>query len=211
MIELEDIEFTYGTGVSVLHGISLSVPGGAMTAVTGPSGRGKSTLLFIAGLLLRPRRGRVVLNGTDTTELGDRQRSALRGGHIGFVFQDAALDASRPVLDNVIESTDYTGASRRRARARALALLQELDIDVDPKRRPVQVSGGQAQRVALCRALLPSPSILLADEPTGNLDGGSAAAVLRRLREEADRGAAVAVATHDERVIRGCDYRFDLA
>lgn len=210
MIILEDISFSYRSESPVLQRVSLTLPGGVMTALTGPSGRGKSTLLFIAGLLLKPRSGRVLIDGTDVTTMGDRRRSALRGGRIGFVFQDAALDASQSVLENVIESSHYSGVSRAHARSRALSLLYELGVDVDPRRRPVQISGGQAQRVAVCRALLPAPDAVLADEPTGNLDADSAGAVLRRLRDEAARGAAVAVATHDERVIRTCDVRFDL-
>lgn len=210
MITLDRVDFSYGSGAAILDSVSLDLRPGRMTAITGPSGRGKSTLLFIAGLMLRPSAGRVLFDEVDVTTFGDRMLSILRGGRIGFVFQDASLDAGRSVMDNVIESTDYNGGSRALAKQRAVALMTELGVGVDPARRPVQISGGQAQRVALCRALLPSPQVLLADEPTGNLDAESAAAVLHRLRDEADRGSAVAVATHDERVIRACDIRFAL-
>lgn len=211
MIALRRVQFTYGSSPPVLRDIDLDIPEGRITAITGPSGRGKSTLLFIAGLLLRPTGGQVVVGGTDVARLPDRARSRIRGRLIGFVFQDAALDASRSVLDNVIESTDYSGASRRQASDRARALLADLGVQVDTRRRPVQISGGQAQRVAVCRALLPEPAVILADEPTGNLDEESARAVMHQLRAEADRGVAVAVATHDDRVIRACDSRFDLS
>lgn len=205
MIDLVDVTHSYGGTRRVLDSVSLTIAAGTMTAITGPSGRGKSTLLLIAGLLLRPDSGRVVVSGVDATRMPDWRRSALRGGGVAFVFQDAMLDTSRSVLDNVVESAEYGTSSRRAAIDRALELLAELEVDVDLRRRPGQISGGQAQRVALCRALLPRPSVILADEPTGNLDAASAQVVLDRLRREAEAGVAVAVATHDERVMRGCD------
>src|SRR5699024_7469498 len=123
---------------------------------------GKSTLLFILGLLLRPQQGELTVNGINTSTLSDADRSRLRASLIGFVFQDSALDASRSILENVIESCDYTGASRAKAIPSATALLVEMGVDIPPTRRPLQISGGQAQRVALCRALLPGPQIILA-------------------------------------------------
>lgn len=205
MIDLIEVTHSYGGTRRVLDSVSLTIAAGTMTAITGPSGRGKSTLLLIAGLLLRPESGRVVVAGVDATRMPDRRRSALRGGGVAFVFQDAMLDTSRSVLDNVVESAEYGTSSRRRARARAVELLDDLGVGIDIRRRPGQISGGQAQRVALCRALLPRPSVILADEPTGNLDAASAQVVLDRLRREAEAGVAVAVATHDERVMAGCD------
>jgi ABC-type lipoprotein export system ATPase subunit len=211
VITLAGVTFRYGPGPAVLDGVDLELPRGQITAITGRSGRGKSTLLFLAGLLLRPTAGRVLVDGVDVTALPDRRRSAIRGRRIGFVFQDAALDPARSILDNVIESTEYSGTSRVEAAARGRALLADVGVETDPRRRPVQISGGQAQRVALCRALLPRPQAVLADEPTGNLDRESTDVVLRRLRAAADAGAAIVIATHDERVIGVCDERHDLA
>jgi ABC-type lipoprotein export system ATPase subunit len=210
MIRGEGISFGYDAAPRVLEDVQVRADAGRMTALTGPSGRGKSTLLFILGLLLQPQEGALHLDGVNTSTLSDAGRSRLRAGVIGFVFQDAALDASRSILENVIESCDYTGASRAKAGPRAAALLAEMGVDIPPTRRPLQISGGQAQRVALCRALLPEPQIILADEPTGNLDGASSAAVLHRLRAEADRGRTVVIATHDPRVLDQCDSRVDL-
>ena len=136
--------------------------------------------------------------------MSDAQRSRLRAQHIGFVFQDAALDSTLNILDNVIESTFFSGQPRRASRARAAALLDEMGVDVPLSRRPLGLSGGQVQRVAVCRALLPRPAILLADEPTGNLDDFSAAAVLDRFRAEAQRGVTVVISTHDARVTQRC-------
>lgn len=205
MIELIGVGHTYGGTRMVLSDVSARFRRGSMTAVTGPSGRGKSTLLFIAGLMLQPEVGDVIVAGVRSRQLSDRARSELRGGGISFVFQDALLDTSRTIVDNVLEPVEYGTTSRSADRVRALELLRELGVDVDPQRRPGQISGGQAQRVALCRALLPRPAAILADEPTGNLDDRSARVVLDRLRAEADGGSAVAIATHDERVIGACD------
>jgi ABC-type lipoprotein export system ATPase subunit len=200
-----DLTFGYGTNPPVLTGWSWSFQAGAVTALTGPSGRGKSTLLYLLGLMLRPRAGTLLLGGHDVTRLPDRQRAALRAHRFGFVFQDAALDPSRTVLDNVLEATLYRGDDRRAATRQALDLLASLGVTVPATRRPGQVSGGQAQRIATCRALLSEPSVLLADEPTGNLDAESATAVLRAMRGVADRGGTVVVATHDHDLVTRCD------
>lgn len=205
MIDLVGVTHSYGGTRRVLDGVTMTISRGQLVAITGPSGRGKSTLLFIAGLLLRPAAGRVMVDGADVTRASDRLRSALRGGGIGFVFQDAMLDSTRTVLDNVVEAVDYGTSSRAQAKVRARELLADVGVDVDVRRRPGQISGGQGQRVALCRALLPSPAVILADEPTGSLDARSAEAVLARLRRAADDGVAVAIATHDERIVRACD------
>lgn len=210
-LRAEGIRFSYGRNSEpVLSEIDAAPAAGAMTALTGPSGRGKSTLLFVLGLLLQPTTGKVLIDGSDTAAMTDGGRSRLRASTIGFVFQDAALDASTSVLNNVVESCDYTGRSRPEAIDRAEMLLAEMGVTVPGSRRPLQISGGQAQRVAICRALLPGPNIILADEPTGNLDESSSDAVLDRLRHEADAGATVVIATHDPHVLTRCDARVHL-
>nr|WP_246247402.1 ATP-binding cassette domain-containing protein [Cellulomonas septica] len=170
---------------------------GALTTITGPSGGGKSTLLYLLGLMLTPTAGTVVLDGVATARLPDGERARLRATQIGFVFQDAVLDPARTVLDNVMEGALFTGTSRRVAERRARDLLGALGVEHRHDHRPGQISGGQAQRVALCRALVKSPTIILADEPSGNLDPASADVVWDTLRERAQSGATVIVATHD--------------
>lgn len=211
MIAAEAVSFGYrGQPRPVLGGVDFAPRPGELCAISGASGRGKSTLLFLLGLMLRPTSGRVLINGQDASRLSDAARSRLRGQALGFIFQDAALDPTRTVLDNVIESCDYSGASRAAASRRARELLEEVGVSVPASRRPLQISGGQAQRVALCRALLPRPWIILADEPTGNLDPDSAGSVMRRLQAEAATGATVVIATHDPRVLGECTQRVRL-
>lgn len=211
LLHADSISFTYSKASDpIFSNVDVTPAAGAMTALTGPSGTGKSTLLFVLGLLLTPTAGRVVVAGDDTSKMTDAARSRIRSSRIGFVFQDAALDPTKSVLANVVESCDYNGRSRAEALTRAEALLEEMGVAVPGTRRPLQISGGQAQRVAICRALLPEPQIILADEPTGNLDELSSAAVLNRLRHEADQGGTVVIATHDPQVLRRCDDRVTL-
>lgn len=210
MITVTGLRFDYRRSEPLFEGLDLQLRAGAVTALTGPSGTGKSTLLYMLGLLLRPAAGEVVIDGVATSGLQDGQRSWLRAHRIGFVFQDAALDASRTVLDNVIETALYTGMTRRRAAARAGQLLEQFDVDLRADHRPGQVSGGQAQRVALCRALLHDPPIVLADEPTGNLDSAAADAVLSAFTDLARSGTTVVVATHDPVVVERCDHHVRL-
>lgn len=205
VLEAREVVFEYVPGVRVLDGWSASFRAGSMTALTGPSGRGKSTLLYLLGLMLHPGQGQIAVDGVDATRLPDAERARLRADRFGFVFQDAALDQTRTVLDNVTETALYRGQSRRDARADALALLDRFGVDVPPLRTPGQVSGGQAQRIALCRALLNAPRVLLADEPTGNLDPVTSDLVVDALREHATGGAAVIVVTHSPEVAAACD------
>ncbi len=205
MIDIDGLSFGYGAGPAVIDDFSHTFPAGSMVGISGPSGRGKSTLLYLAGLLLQPRSGRVSLDGIDTTGLSDPARSRLRSTQIGFVFQDAVLDTGRSILDNVIEGSVYSGMSRTAARQRGRTLLARVDVSVPIDRRPGQISGGQAQRVALCRALLHEPPVVLADEPTGNLDPETADLALSRLRTAADSGACVLIASHDRTVLGRCD------
>ncbi|MBW1637819.1 ATP-binding cassette domain-containing protein [Microbacterium resistens] len=205
LVEAEDLSFGYARDALLLNGWSARFETGTMTALTGPSGRGKSTLMYLLGLMLRPTSGRVWVEGVDTATLTDAELAGLRARRFGFVFQDAALDMTRSVLDNVTETTLYRGTRREDAADRARDLLDRFGVNLPVDRKPGQVSGGQAQRIALCRALLNRPHILLADEPTGNLDPASATVVVQGLREQADSGAAVIIVTHSPDVAASCD------
>lgn len=204
-LRADDVSFAYSTDHPLIEGWSAEFPAGSTTALTGPSGRGKSTLLYLLGLMLTPTRGDVIIDGTSSSSLRDVRRARLRAHRFGFVFQDAALDASRSVLDNVTETALYRGDPRDTALAEGRELLARFGVDVPAHRRPGQVSGGQAQRIALCRALLGAPDILLADEPTGNLDPGTAEVVVDALKEHASAGAAVIIVTHSPDVANTCD------
>lgn len=204
-LEAQDVTFEYVSNRPVLEAWSASFMPGTMTALTGPSGRGKSTLLYLLGLMLHPAQGDIFVDGERAGALPDRERARLRAERFGFVFQDAALDPTRTVLDNVTETTLYRGFDRRASSERALALLDRFGVDVPPDRKPGQVSGGQAQRIALCRALLNDPLVLLADEPTGNLDPSTTELVVTALLQHARAGAAVIVVTHSPAVAEACD------
>lgn len=205
VIEAEGIAFRYPGGIHVVDDWGARFEAGTMSAMTGPSGSGKSTVLAIVGLLHRQTRGEVIVDHVPTAKLGDATRAELRARLFGFVFQDAVLDPSRTVLDNVVEKALYAGWPRRTAMDEARLLLERLGVTLREHHRPGEISGGQAQRVALCRALLGTPRCIIADEPTGNLDPDTRTVVLRTLRERADAGACVIVATHDPVVAEGCD------
>lgn len=204
-LQVEQLTFAYRGGPNILTGWDGQFEAGEMVSLTGPSGRGKSTLLYILGLMVKPLSGRVTIDGVAAYARSDAERAHLRASQFGFVFQDAALDTSRSVIDNVVESALYRGQRRRHAVSDAVSLLQKFEVNVQFNRRPGQVSGGQAQRIALCRALLGSPQYVLADEPTGNLDRETAHLVLTALRERAKAGATVLIATHDPDVVASCD------
>lgn len=202
MLSAHDISFSYQSHQPpIIEGFSHTFAPG-VTLLGGPSGCGKSTLLYLLGLMLSPTRGRVLVGGEDLSSLGDAQRSRHRAERIGFVFQDAVLDPSRTVLDNVVEAGLYSGMAKRESVRRACALLGEFGVEARERHRPGEISGGQAQRVALCRALLKGPKIVLADEPTGNLDAVSADAVWEALASAGQSGVTVVIATHDVRRLR---------
>ncbi|PWC04186.1 ABC transporter ATP-binding protein [Agromyces badenianii] len=205
LLAADGLSFGYDSRSLLLDGWSADFHAGEVVAVTGPSGRGKSTLLYLLGMMLKPVGGRVLVDGEAAQGLPDRDRAALRSSTFGFVFQDAALDASRTVLDNILETVLYRGDDRRAATGRAHELMDQFGVALRAGAKPGQVSGGQAQRIALCRALLGDPRILLADEPTGNLDPASSDVVVTALHEQARRGAAVIVVTHDPALIARCD------
>lgn len=210
MLETHGLGFGYTKHHRLFENWSAQFPAGATTAITGASGRGKSTLLYLLGLMLRPAQGAVALDGIDTSSLRDAERARLRAEQFGFVFQDAALDQTRSVLDNVTEVALYRGESRAGTRTRAMELLDRFGVGVSPERKPGQVSGGQAQRIALCRALLMRPRIVLADEPTGNLDADSASVVQGALASAARAGATVVIVTHSTEVASSCDRQIRL-
>jgi ABC-type lipoprotein export system ATPase subunit len=210
VIEARDITFGYDDSAPIVTRWSAVFSAGEVVAVTGPSGCGKSTLLYLVGLMLKPQEGSIVVDGQDVAGMRDSGRAHLRANLFGFVFQDAALDATRTVLDNVLETALYRGESRAGSVPRALQLLAQFGVDLRASAKPGQVSGGQAQRIALCRALLNDPRVLLADEPTGNLDPSSAEIVVGALHSQASRGSAVIVVTHDPLLVARCDRRIEL-
>ena len=209
-IQVDALSFSYPGKPPILHDWSELFVGGEMVALTGPSGRGKSTLLYLLGLMATPTSGEVIADGRRTARESDRQRARMRAEHYGFVFQDAVLDQTRSVIDNVVETALYRSQSRREATYRALELLERFDVRLRANHKPGEISGGQAQRIALCRGLLNSPRYVLADEPTGNLDQVSAQTVIAALKDHSRTGNVVIVATHDRDLIAASDRRIDL-
>ena len=202
-IKTEEITKTFrnnGTEVHALRGINLTVKPGEMVAVMGPSGCGKSTLLHILGGLDSPTTGEVFVNDQRIDNMSEAQRAVLRRSQVGFVFQAFNLIGNLSVLDNVELPALVAGKPVGLARKRRKELLADLGISDKAASIPAQLSGGEKQRVALARALINRPSILLADEPTGNLDSKSALEVMRLLSETHSRGQTVLVVTHDPNV-----------
>ena len=202
VVELRQISRTYGSDppVHALRGVDLTVGRGDAIAIVGPSGSGKSTLLNIVGCLDRPTGGTYLIEGHDTATLGESELSALRGRLIGFVFQTFNLLAHRTVLENVMLSEVYLGRPREGRKQRALAALERVGIEHRANFLPVKLSGGQQQRVAIARALAGSPSLLLCDEPTGNLDSVNTKTVLALFEELVDDGMTMLLITHDDHV-----------
>ncbi|WP_144123622.1 ABC transporter ATP-binding protein [Catellatospora sichuanensis] len=210
VLQLDSVTRAFPGGVTAVHQVDLTVHRGEFVAVVGPSGSGKSTLLHLVGLLDRPTAGTVRVAGFDTGALPDRSVSALRARAIGFVFQQFHLAPGVRALDAVADGLLYTGVARADRRTRAAETLRRVGLAERLTHRPHELSGGERQRVAIARALVKRPDVLLADEPTGNLDSVSAAGVLDLLRQSHAVGTTVVVITHDHGIAESLPRRVEL-
>ena len=203
LIVLEDIRKSYrlgGVDIHALDGVDLSIYQNEFVALMGPSGSGKSTLMNILGCLDSPTSGQYALNGKDVGSMRDRQLSEIRNAEIGFVFQSFNLLPRLSSLDNVALPLVYAGMSSRQRRARAQEMLELVGLGDRMKNKPNQLSGGQRQRVAIARALANQPSLVLADEPTGNLDSTTAKEIMEMLTKVNAKGNTIVVVTHEREI-----------
>jgi putative ABC transport system ATP-binding protein len=215
LLEGHDLRKTYRLSkrnhVAALRGVDVTIDSGEMVAIMGPSGSGKSTLMHILGLLHAPDlndgpRPRLSFGGRDMVELGDSERTRIRAREMGFVFQEFNLISTLTALENTVLAGDYAGVGRRQARQASLEALDLVGLADRAEHRPSELSGGEQQRVAIARALVNRPSLILADEPTGNLDSERSEEVLRILRQSnQERGQTFILVTHDPDVGAACD------
>jgi len=214
VIRLRDITKAYPTqhgGLPVLKGVNLHVKEGEFAAILGPSGSGKSTLLHVLGMIHEPTQGEVWINGVNTTTLNDHERSRLRGRLLGFVFQSFHLIDRLTIVENAALPLFYQGFSPAERQARAEECLKRVGLGHRLGHYPSQLSGGESQRTAIARALSGNPRVILADEPTGNLDHKTGLEILALLRELHAQGRTIVVITHDEKMAAQMPRRIRIA
>src|SRR6266536_6080422 len=213
LVELRNVSKIYRLGdeeIRALDNVTLDIDGGEFISIIGPSGSGKSTLMHILGCLDSPSKGTIKLDGVMIHDASSRQLAAIRNRKIGFVFQFFNLLPKLNVMQNVELPMIYSGVSAKERRERAMAALQLVDLENRSKHRPMQLSGGQQQRAAIARALVNSPKIVFADEPTGNLDSHTGETILNLFHQLSRQGRTIALVTHDPEIAASTPRRIEI-